>query len=109
MSPLSAIRVQSSARKKSELCPLNSELFKRMGLTPELALLERAWDAEMGSWGTMARLAAIDKGSLVVEVTSSPAMQEISLRRRELVRRLNRFFPSPVVRHLTVRMAQEES
>ena len=41
----------------------------------------------------------------MVEVNSAPAMQEITLRRKELIRRLNRHFPSNLYHYLTVKMA----
>ena len=78
---------------------------RQLGLSEDLALLERAWQAEIGGLACWARIVAIERGSLVVEVDSSPAMQELSLRRRELIRRVNNHFPSPLIRHLTIQMA----
>ena len=72
-------------------------------LSAELSL---AWEAEMGGWSRLARVVALDRFSLVVEVDSSPALQELSLRRQELVRRLNRHFEAPFIKHITVRMSQ---
>ncbi len=60
----------------------------------------------MGGWGRLAKIVALDKGALVVEVNSSPAMQEVSLRRKELIRRLNRHFQTPFIHHLTVRISE---
>jgi len=82
-----------------------SALCRKMGLSADLGLLNQAWEAEMGSWGGRARVVALDHFSLVVEVDSSTAMQEVSLRRRELLRRLNRYFPSPFLQQITLRMA----
>ncbi len=79
-------------------------LCRGLGVSEHLPVLEKAWQAEMGGWDGQARIAALDKFSLVVEVKSSPAMQEITLRRRELVRRLNRHFAAPFLRDVTVRM-----
>lgn len=80
------------------------EVSRKLGLTDHLGFLERAWDAEIGELNRVARLVAIERSALVVEVDSSPAMQEISLRRRELVRRINRHFPEAVIQHIHVRM-----
>ena len=77
---------------------------RQVGLSDALSMLERAWEAEMGGFGGMARISALDNLSLVVEVKSSPAMQEITLRRRELVRRLNRYMGTSFLRDITVRM-----
>ena|SRR5579872_3184231 len=80
---------------------------RQLGLSKDLALLDRAWESEMGSWGTgVAWISALDKGSLVIEVKSSPALQEITLRRKELIRRLNKHFAEPFIHYLTVKMAQ---
>jgi len=93
------------------LAPIQREVqtfCRQSGLSERLPLLERAWQAEMGGWEGVARIAALDHFSLVVEVKSSPAMQEISLRRRELVRRLNRYFETPFLRDMTVRMTTND-
>jgi hypothetical protein len=83
-----------------------SKVFRKLGLSTDLALLDRAWESEVGSLASMARIAAVDNGALVVEVVSSTAMQEINLRRQELLRRLNRYFPDPFIKQISVRMAQ---
>jgi hypothetical protein len=78
----------------------------KSGMSGELEVLERAWESEMGGWASMARAAAIDRSTLVVEVVNSVAMQEISLRRRELVRRLNRHFTNPFITEIKIRLAE---
>ena len=82
------------------------ELTRTLGLTAELALLDVGWQAEIGPMREYARIVALHKASLVIEVDSHAAMQEISLRRRELVRKLNRHLPTPWVDNLTLRMSQ---
>ena len=77
-----------------------------LGLSHSLALVEQAWQSEMGGWGGVAEIAAIERSTLVVEVRSPVAMQEITLRRRELVRRLNRHFEDPFIQNISIRMAQ---
>lgn len=77
---------------------------RQIGLSERLSLLEKAWQAEMGGFDGVAQITAIDHFFLIIEVKSSPAMQEINLRRRELVRRLNRHFETPLLRDITVRM-----
>jgi hypothetical protein len=79
-------------------------LTRQLKLSTELSVLERAWDMEIGPLGGRARLAALDRKTLVVEVVSSAALQEITLRRRELMRRLNKHFLQPWIEHMTVRM-----
>jgi len=82
------------------------DLTRQLGLSECLILLDRAWEAEVGRLAEWARIVALDRSALVVEVDSSPAMQELTLRRRELVRRLNRHFPEEWVKQITVRMSQ---
>ena len=62
------------------------EFSRKLGLSTDLALLERAWSLEVGGLKDVARIVAIDNASLVVETDSHAVMQEISLRRKELVR-----------------------
>ena len=81
-------------------------LTRQLGLSDNLALLDRAWETEVGGLSRMARIVAIDRDALIVEADSSPAVHEISLRRRELVRKLNRHFPSPFINQIMVRVAQ---
>ena len=87
-------------------------ITERLGLSENLALLDRAWESELGGVARLARIVALERlpaaagASLVVEADSAPAMQEISLRRKELVRRLNRHFPEEFIKHITVRISQ---
>jgi hypothetical protein len=80
-------------------------MCRQLNLSADLMLLEKAWEAEMGSLRTQARLAALDRTCLVIETISSTALQEISLRRKELIRRLNKHFAQPFIDQITVRMA----
>jgi len=89
------------------LAPARSDiesLTRQLKLSTELSVLERAWDSEIGSLGGMVRLAAIDGANLIVEAVSSVAMQEIALRKRELMRRLNKHFLKPWIEQMTVRI-----
>ena len=82
------------------------QIVRKLGLSEQLPVLERAWDREMGGWGKMARIVALDNFSLVIEADSSPAVQEINLRRKELLRRLNGHLEGSFIRDITVRVAQ---
>jgi hypothetical protein len=78
---------------------------RKIGLSEELALLEQAWEAEAGGLAGVARVVAIERNALIVEAASAPAMQELNLRRREMVRRVNRHFAKPFLTQLFVRIA----
>lgn len=80
------------------------QLSRQLNLSTDLSVLERAWQTEIGALGGAVRLAALDRTTLIVEAVSSAALQEISLRRRELLRRLNKHFLKPWIEQLTVRM-----
>jgi len=79
---------------------------KKLGLSTDLMILGHAWDFEVGRLREFARITALDHDSLVVEVDSHAVMQEISLRRRELVRKLNNHLPNPRVHRIAVRLSQ---
>lgn len=82
-------------------------LTRQLGLSADLSLLDRAWEAEIGTLNARARIAALDRGVLVVEVDTPAVMQEISLRRRELARRLNRHLPSSSIQKISVRISRD--
>ena len=91
------------------LAPISQEVHRvsqKLGLSTDLAMLEYAWNLEVGSLREYARISALDHASLVIEVDSSSVMQEISLRRRELVRKLNKHLPVPFLQQITVRISQ---
>ncbi len=81
------------------------QLVRKLGLSDHLSMIDRAWEAEIGSLARFTKIIALDGDALVVEATSSPAMQEINLRRKELVRRLNRHFSMNVINNITVKIA----
>lgn len=80
-------------------------ITRYLGLSEHLSLIDQAWEAELGGLKKVARIVALDRDALVIEVKSAPAMQELTLRRKELIRRLNQHFPSPVIKCLTLRIA----
>jgi hypothetical protein len=79
---------------------------RKLGLSSDLAMIERAWTLEMGGLKDLARIVALDNSALVIEVDSHAVMQEVTLRRRELVRKLNKHFPEPLLNQISVRISQ---
>jgi len=79
---------------------------QKLGLSSDLLILENAWEREIGTLREYAHIAALDNTSLIIEVDSAAVMQEISLRRKELVRKLNKHLPAPFIQYLTVRISQ---
>ncbi len=91
------------------LAPIAQEvrsISQKLGLSSDLTMIERAWALEIGALQDVARIAALDNASLIVEADSHAVMQEVSLRRRELVRKLNRHLAAPVLRQIVVRIRQ---
>lgn len=66
-------------------------LRRQLGLDENVYAIMQAWDREMGALARHVKLAGIKKGILVVDVASSAHMQEITLRRRELIDKLNQY------------------
>ncbi len=69
-------------------------------------MIEHAWALEIGSLKNFVRILAIDNGTLVLEADSHAAMQNILLRRKELVRKMNKHFAAPLLKNFTVRISQ---
>jgi hypothetical protein len=91
------------------LAPISLEadhVSKKLGLSTDLTMIDHAWNLEIGNLRDVARIVAIDHASLIVETDSHAVMQELSLRRKELVRKINRHLPEPSLRHITVRITQ---
>ena len=91
------------------LAPISQEvrdISQKLGLSSDLHMIDRAWSLEIGALQDVARIVALDNASLVVETDSHAVMQEVSLRRKELVRKLNRHLPAPLVRQIVVRISQ---
>jgi hypothetical protein len=82
------------------------DISQKLGLSSDLAMIERAWGLEIGALQDVAHIVALDHASLVIEADSHAVMQEVSLRRKELVRKLNHHLPAPMVRQIVVRISQ---
>jgi hypothetical protein len=91
------------------LAPISQEVHsisQKLGLSSDLNMIDRAWALEIGALQDVARIVALDHATLVIEVDSHAVMQEVSLRRKELVRKLNRHMPAPIFRQMVVRISQ---
>ncbi|OGS03865.1 MAG: hypothetical protein A2204_05665 [Elusimicrobia bacterium RIFOXYA1_FULL_47_7] len=65
---------------------------KQLGLDEKIHVIMQAWEKELGAMSKDAELVAVHKGTLLVEVASSAHFQELSLRKRELINKLNQYF-----------------
>ncbi len=77
--------------------------FHRMGKTVNrLMLLEYAWDKLVGTKGRFWVLKAVKQGTLYVQVKAAVAKNELTARRRELIRELNKHFETPWIKHIEI-------
>jgi predicted nucleic acid-binding Zn ribbon protein len=67
-------------------------LRRQLGLTDDLFVAAQIWEKELGALAPAARVVAIKKGVLIVEVASSAHFQELNLRKRSLVEKINQYF-----------------
>ena len=64
------------------------------------AILNAAWDREIGTWSRHWELVGLKKGVLFVKPGSAPAAQELHMREAELVESLNRYFAKPWIKRI---------
>lgn len=78
---------------------------KQLGLDEKIYTVIQVWDKEVGPLSKFAELEAINKGQLIVEVSSSSVFQEMSLRRKELINKINQHFgKEKVVKGIKLRL-----
>ena len=82
------------------------DFSKKLGLSSDLAMIDRAWRMEIGALEDVAQILALDHDALIIEADSNAVMQELSLRRRELVRKLNVHLAGSPLRQIIVRLRQ---
>ena len=64
------------------------------------AILNAAWDREIGSWSRHWELVGIKRGVLFVRPGSASAVQELHMRETELIESLNRYFDKPWIKRI---------
>ena len=69
-----------------------NEVKKLLGLNEETGAVFSIWEKELGRLAKSAVIAGIQKKTLLVEVESSAHFQELNLRRKELIRKINGHF-----------------
>lgn len=67
-------------------------LRKQLGLDEEVPVVMQAWERELGALAPYAKVAAIRRGTLYVEAASSVHLQELTLRKHDIVRKINQYF-----------------
>jgi hypothetical protein len=80
-------------------------LKKQLGLDENYFTVLRIWEKEIRPFACNAELSGFSKGRLVVEVASSVHFQELTLRKRELINKLNQYFGArKVVKDIKVQL-----
>jgi len=75
-------------------------LRRQLGLDEKTYAIMRAWEREAGAFAPYAELAGIKKGTLVIEVTTPVHFQELTLRRRELLDKVNQYLGQKVIKNI---------
>lgn len=69
------------------------------GMVPErLVILDAAWKKEIGRLGDHCELTGVNKDYLVVKTSSSAAYSEITMRSKQILRSLNKYFTKPWIK-----------
>ena len=66
------------------------------GVVPDrLVILGAVWKKELGRLGEHCELVAVDRGHIVVRTESSVVYNELAMRSKQIIRGLNKYFPTP--------------
>jgi len=69
------------------------ELIKRqLGLNEDFQAVTKIWENILGPMARHAEIAGFKKGQLFIDVSSSPHMQELVIRKKELIRQINQHY-----------------
>jgi hypothetical protein len=85
----------SRAPKKKELVDANrlfAGLLKKLGYDPESYAVFEIWDRLLGAQASKARAVGLKGPALHVEVDSSARLHDLTLRKRDLLKKLNGHF-----------------
>ena len=88
-------KCHSSAEIGSQFNSLSKTLNRLM-------ILDYVWDQIVGTKKRFWVLQAVKKDTLYVQVKASVAKNELTGRRREIIRELNKHFESPWIKHIEI-------
>lgn len=86
---------RSSQELGSQFNPLSKTLNRLM-------VLDYVWGQLIGNKSRFWVLQAVKKDTLYVQVKASVAKNELTGRRREIIRELNKHFESPWIKHIEI-------
>ncbi len=80
-------------------------LRKSLGLDDETYVIIQIWEKELSPLMNNAALVGVKKGTLIVEVASSVHFQELAMRKREVINKINQYFSNKkVVKELKIQI-----
>jgi hypothetical protein len=80
-------------------------LKQQLGLDEKTYAIMQIWERELGPLAGSAQLVGFYKRQLLVEVASSVHLQEMTLRRRDLINKINQYFGrEKVVKDIKLRL-----
>ncbi len=84
---------------------LNNRLEK-FALEEKNRLIYQLWDKEIGILSKHCSLLGINNGCLMVEVNSSPALQEFSLQKQKIIERINTTIGEKIIQDIKFRITE---
>ncbi len=80
-------------------------LKRQLGLTEEGYAVLEIWKNEMRPRFPYAELVGIKKGQIIIEASSSAGVQELTMRRREIMNTINQYFAGRrVIRDIKIQL-----
>ncbi|MBN1823873.1 MAG: DUF721 domain-containing protein [Endomicrobiales bacterium] len=67
-------------------------LRKRLGINEDVASVLKIWDKELGPLSKRVRLTAVKKNVFMAETDSSSHLQEMVLKKKGLITKINQYF-----------------
>jgi hypothetical protein len=67
-------------------------LKHQLGLNEDFITVLKVWEKELGPIASKVEIAGFKKGQIFVDVVSSVYMQELIIRKKELLKKLNQYF-----------------
>jgi predicted nucleic acid-binding Zn ribbon protein len=71
---------------------LIEQLQRQLGIDERLYAVQKVWESELGPLARHAEILGLKKGVLVIEADSNAVLHELTLRKREILNKLNQFF-----------------
>ena len=82
---------------------------KQLWLNDKVLAIPRIWEKEIGSLGKEAVLAGVGKNTLFVEVSSSAHFQEVTMRKRDLMNKINQHFGrEKLIKYIKIKIKTEK-